>query len=140
MPRTVSEWIGKNDDAKPTEACKRRILAQQDHRCKLSGKPFTAQEKPQFDHITPLWMGGENREKNLQAIHGEPHKRKTKAEAAVRAKVNANTSKHLGLVAPSKPIQSAPFRKSKHAAKREARAKDALPPLPRKSLFRQVTT
>jgi 5-methylcytosine-specific restriction endonuclease McrA len=97
MARTVKEWVGKSDDANPPRACKQRILARQDGKCAVTGKPFTPKEKPQFDHIVPLWLGGENRESNLQAIHGEPHKRKTATEAAVRAKVNANAAKHLGL-------------------------------------------
>src|SRR5262249_33539575 len=65
--------------------------------CALSGDPFGPKVKPEFDHITPLWLGGENRESNLQAIKGEAHKRKTKTEAAVRAKVYAAKDRHLGL-------------------------------------------
>lgn len=143
MPRSVKSWVGLTDDAMPPPACKRRILARQGDKCAITGKPFTAKEKPQFDHIVPLWLDGKNCEENLQAIHGEPHKRKTAAEAAVRAKSNAAKDKNLGLkTADSKPIQSPGFPRSNHAAKREARAKDALPALPRNSLYRQrqVTT
>ncbi|GAA4108551.1 HNH endonuclease [Aminobacter aganoensis] len=102
MARTVSEWIGKTDDSAPSEACKRRIVAKQDGACALTGRPFTPQDRPQFDHKVPLWLGGENRERNLHAIIDEAHKAKTKAEATVRAQVNARQSSHLGLKAPPK--------------------------------------
>lgn len=112
MPRTTKPWVGKTDDAAPPQGCKRRILARQGDKCALTGKPFTPKEKPQFDHIVPLWLGGKNCESNLQAIHGDPHKRKTAAEATVRAKAYANQAKHLGLsVAPAKPIPSRGFPK-----------------------------
>lgn len=135
MPRTVKEWVGKTDDAAPSEACKRRILDRQHHKCAITGKPFTAKEKPQFDHITPLWLDGKNCESNLQAIHGEPHKRKTSAEATVRAKVNANISKNLGLKAPpARPLKGRAFPKSPKPPKQSRHA-----PLRPRQLFREVT-
>lgn len=109
MARTVDEWIGKTDDSPPSEACKRRIVAKQDGRCALTSREFTPKDQPQFDHKVPLWLGGENRESNLQAIIDDAHKAKTKAEAKVRAQVNARQSSHLGLKAGSKrKIPSAP--------------------------------
>jgi 5-methylcytosine-specific restriction protein A len=130
MPRAVPEWIGQSDDSAPSVKCKQRILDRQDRRCALTGREFTAKEKPQFDHITPLWLGGQNRESNLQAIHGEPHKQKTRQEATVRAKVEANTAKHLGLKeAPTAPIKSRGFPLSPKAAKRSEKL-PLLPPRP----------
>jgi len=95
MARTVKEWIGRTDDSQPTDYCKLRILDRQGYRCALTGVEFSPANKPEFDHITPLWLGGENRESNLQAVTAEAHRRKTKAEATVRAKVKANTKRHL---------------------------------------------
>jgi 5-methylcytosine-specific restriction protein A len=97
MARTVKEWIGKTDDAMPPKLCKLRIVARQNGKCALTDRPFTEKEKPQFDHITPLWLGGKNCESNLQAIHRDPHKAKTAAEATVRAKVNANAANRFGI-------------------------------------------
>lgn len=97
MARTVKEWIGKTDDAMPPKLCKLRIVARQDGKCAITGSAFTEKEKPQFDHITPLWLGGKNCESNLQAIHRDPHKAKTAAEATVRAKVNANAANRFGI-------------------------------------------
>lgn len=97
MARTVTEWIGRTDNSAPSDDCKERIVLRQDRRCALTGREFRPGDAIEFDHITPLWLGGENREKNLQAVIDTAHKRKTSAEAAVRAKVKANTKKHLGL-------------------------------------------
>lgn len=97
MVRTVSEWVGKNDNSSPPDSCKRRIIDRQGGKCAITGAIFKPGDKIEFDHKIPLWLGGENREKNLQAIIGEAHKRKTSAEATVRAKVNSVRLKHLGI-------------------------------------------
>lgn len=85
--RTVPEWVGRNDDADPPTSCKLRIMDKQEGRC-TCGALFDVKTKAQFDHITPLWLGGENREANLQALCPTCHKAKTATEATVRAKVN----------------------------------------------------
>jgi 5-methylcytosine-specific restriction endonuclease McrA len=95
MSRSVDEWIGRNDDAMPTDACKRRILDRQGWRCAITGAEFRDGVKAEFDHITPLWLGGQNRESNLQAITAKAHRAKTSTEAKVRAKVNANQIKRV---------------------------------------------
>lgn len=102
MARAVKEWVGRNDDTPPSEACKRRILDRQGFACALTGRPFTDKDRPQFDHKVPLWLGGKNVESNLHAIHKDEHTAKTSAEAKVRAKVNANISKRFGLYKPPK--------------------------------------
>lgn len=126
MARTVTEWRGKTDDTRPSKACQRRILERQDYCCALSGRPFTDKDKPEFDHKVALWLGGENREGNLHAIHKPEHKAKTAAEAKVHAKVNANINKRFGLVDPPK-MQGAPFQKSHKAARRQQVAANKLP-------------
>lgn len=93
--RSVDEWIGKTDDSMPSDACKRRILDRQGWRCIISGVEFRDGVKAEYDHITPLWLGGENRESNLQAITSKAHAAKTRAEATVRAKVNRNQIKRV---------------------------------------------
>lgn len=86
--RSVDEWIGKTDDSAPSNGCKRRILDRQGWKCAISDVEFRDGVKAVFDHITPLWLGGENRESNLQALTVKAHAGKTKSEAKVRAKVN----------------------------------------------------
>lgn len=127
--RTVKEWIGKTDDAAPPKLCKLRIVERQGGKCALTGLPFTLKAKPQFDHITPLWLGGKNCESNLQAIHKDPHKAKTSAEASVRAKVNATRATNLGVTRPKAPIKSPGF------PKREKPARESKASLPRINIF-----
>lgn len=135
MPRSVTEWIGKTDDTRPSKACQRRILERQEYRCALTGLPFDEKNKPRFDHKVPLWLGGENRESNLQALREEEaHKPKTKAEAKVRAKVNASINKRFGIVDAPK-MRGAPFQKTKKAARREQVAARKLPLPGARSLF-----
>lgn len=131
MPRAVKEWIGKTDDTPPSTACKRRIVARQNDCCALTGLPFDEKNKPRFDHKVPLWLGGENRERNLQALRDEEaHKPKTKAEAKVRAKVHANIDARFGLRDDKPAFQSRPFAKSPKAANRQPKAS-----LPYRPLF-----
>lgn len=109
MARTVKEWVGKTDDTPPPTSCKRRILERQGYVCALTGLPFDAKNKPRFDHKVPLWLGGENRERNLQAIRDEEaHKPKTAAEAKVRSKVYANIDNRFGLKPAKQKIPSRP--------------------------------
>lgn len=96
MTRSVPEWFGRTDDSMPSDACKRRILARQGWKCAISGIEFRDGVKAEYDHITPLWLGGENRESNLQAITAKEHAAKTKMEATVRAKINRNQIKRVG--------------------------------------------
>jgi len=109
MARTVKPWVGKTDDAMPPKSVKLRILDRQQNLCAITGLPFDAKHKPQFDHKTPLWLGGANSEENLQAIRSDPHKAKTSAEAKVRGKVMANAAKHVLSSAPAKPLKGRGF-------------------------------
>jgi 5-methylcytosine-specific restriction endonuclease McrA len=72
-----------------------RILERQGWKCAITGVEFRDGVKAEFDHITPLWLGGENREGNLQAITKAAHAAKTKTEATVRAKVHRNQIKRV---------------------------------------------
>lgn len=94
--RSVDEWIGRTDDSTSPDSCKLRIRDRQGDCCAVTGIPFRDGVKIQYDHIVPLWLGGENRETNLQAITEAAHKAKTQAEATVRAKVNRNRIKRVG--------------------------------------------
>lgn len=94
--RTVPEWIGRNDDAMPPAAVKRRIRDRQNNRCAITGREFRPGDQIHYDHVSPLWLGGKNAESNLQAVLAEPHVEKTKTEATVRAKINRIKDKHAG--------------------------------------------
>jgi 5-methylcytosine-specific restriction endonuclease McrA len=100
--RTVPEWIGKSDNTQPPDSCQRRILDHQRDRCNNCGVPFGVKVKAQFDHVSPIWLGGENRESNLQALCSPCHAEKTKTEATARAKVNRLRSDRLIVKKPPK--------------------------------------
>ena len=102
--RTVTEWQGKTDDATAPASCKLRVLDRQGNAC-TCGVRFDAKIKPQFDHVSPLWLGGSNRESNLQALCPSCHGQKTKTEATARAKVNSLRKGVAGLAKPkSRPL------------------------------------
>ena len=135
MARTVPEWIGKTDDTPPSAACKRRILERQGYVCAMTGLPFDAKNKPKFDHRIPLWLGGANRESNLQALRvAEAHAPKTAAEAKVRAKVNSSINTRFGIEPRVKQkIQSRP------KAAKPPRDKLPIPPASMNPLYRRAS-
>ncbi len=106
--RTVSEWIGKTDNSVPPPSVKRRIIESQDNRCALTAVEFRPGDKIEFDHKVDLWLHGENRESNLRAVTKAAHRKKTDAQATIRAKVMRQSGKHLGLM-PEKP--KSPYKK-----------------------------
>lgn len=134
--RKVKEWIGKNDDARIPNSVKDRIVDAQGGVCALSGVKFGPGNRPQFDHKTPLWLGGKHCESNLQAITKDEHQKKTSAEATVRAKVNEQRKKHLGIVEPKGTIKGKGFDKT---AKEPKRLTKQLPPRKRDIFGRPVS-
>ena len=125
--RKVPEWVGKTDDSKIPDRAKDRIVERQGGLCAISGVKFGPGIKPQFDHKTPLWLGGKHCESNLQAITEDEHKKKTAAEAKVRAKVNSQRRKHVGIAQPKGSIPSRGFPKHEKPGRID---KSALPTLP----------
>lgn len=95
--RTVPEWQGRSDDTPPPARVKDRIRDRQGNLCALTGVPLGSDDVTEYDHIIPLWLGGTNTESNLQAVTSASHKRKTAAEAKVRAKCNRTRKKHRGI-------------------------------------------
>jgi 5-methylcytosine-specific restriction endonuclease McrA len=103
--REVPEWIGKTPDTALPARVKERIIDRQGGKCAIYGTTFTALDRPEFDHITALRDGGENRESNFHAICRTAHATKTAREAKDRAKVNRLKAKHLGYERkPSQPM------------------------------------
>jgi 5-methylcytosine-specific restriction endonuclease McrA len=102
--RKVDEWVGRNDDADPPTSCKLRILDKQDGRCNTCGVRFDVKTRAQFDHVSPLWLSGENRETNLQALCPPCHGKKTATEATIRGKVNRLRSAAIEPKKKSRPL------------------------------------
>lgn len=139
MSRATAEWIAKKDDAKIPPRVRVRVFDRAKgvcHWCKITIK--APPETWQADHVIALINGGEHRETNLAPIHSHCHVEKTGLDVADKKKVAKVRKKHIGAVAESKPIQSKGFPLSKHASKREARAKDALPALLPKQLYERT--
>lgn len=97
MARKTEEWIGKSDDTFPPPRVKLRLITKWDGRCADCGCKLGPASPAQFDHITPLRDGGENREGNLQPLCRPCHARKTGSEAHQRAKTDRLKAKHHGI-------------------------------------------
>lgn len=54
-------------------------------KCPMKGKMFADRAEYHFDHIVPLWFGGETEYDNMQTLCLHCHKEKTKREATVRS-------------------------------------------------------
>lgn len=67
-----------------SKARRQKIIAAQGGVCKRADCDAPAVE---VDHIVPLWLGGSNRDENLEGLCGPCHLRKTRAEAPLRAKI-----------------------------------------------------
>ncbi len=112
--RSTEEWIGSSPDAKVPDRIRDRIYLRANGRCGLSGRIIKVGDVWDLDHITPLSMGGEHREGNLQPVLQERHREKTAEEAGPRAKADRVRRKHLGTWPKSKSrIPSRPFRKTR---------------------------
>lgn len=109
MARSVSEWIGKNDDAKAPPKVRQRVLDRDGSKCRLCGTVIMSTDGFELDHVIALINGGENRETNLSAVHRRCHVKKTAVDVRQKAKVAAIKGKHSGAIRPKQSIRSAGF-------------------------------
>lgn len=120
--RTVSEWIGKNDDTRPPPRVELRLFEKADGRCQQCTRKLFHRSEWQLDHITALINGGKNTETNLQVLCvGACHPAKTKQDVAEKSKVATKRMKHLGIKRTRKPFQGRGFPETKpqHTARRK---------------------
>jgi len=136
MPRTVKEWIGKNDDSKAPPRVRQRCHDRAEGKCHICGLPI-GRKKWELDHIIALINGGENRESNLAPAHITCHKTKTDKDKKTKAKIAKARGRHTGANQPKGNIQSQGFAKS---AKKTKIDKSAIPPLYYRPMFRKVKT
>jgi len=112
MPRSVVEWVGKNDDTPIPPRVKARVLERFFYTCtECFLHPLSGVNRPEFDHEKALINGGENRESNIRLLCRRCHGLKTKADVAEKSKVSRIRKKHLGLTRPKRKIPSRPFPK-----------------------------
>lgn len=100
MSRRTDEWVGKNDDSMPPPRVRLRVFEAHGGVCHISGRRIQAGEAWQLDHIVALINDGENRESNLAPALTAPHKAKTRADVAEKARVARKRKAHLGLKKP----------------------------------------
>jgi 5-methylcytosine-specific restriction protein A len=111
--RSVPEWIGKTDDARPPPQVRLRIFESHGGRCHISGRVIRAGEVWDCDHVIALVNGGENRESNLAPALREYHKVKTAADVKEKSIVRRKRMKHLGIEAKKKHRWGIPGMKKK---------------------------
>lgn len=100
MARSVPEWIGANDDARPPKSVRMRVFLAYGGKCHISKRDIRVGEAWELEHVRPLSMArpGENlnRESNLAPALVIAHRVKTAAEAGDRAKADRLHAKHFG--------------------------------------------
>jgi 5-methylcytosine-specific restriction protein A len=106
MARSVSEWIGKNDDSVPPPRVRIRVWEKWNGRCHITGRRIYPGDKWELDHIKPLIMQGENRESNLAPALTHAHREKTRDEVKIKAKVARARGKHISGTNEKKPWNS----------------------------------
>lgn len=98
--RTVPEWVGKTDDTAAPASVKDRLMRAAGDCCVRCSRKVGGRLRPEFDHITPLILGGQNREGNLQLLCSECHGAKTKLDVKLKAKVARVRKKTFGIKKP----------------------------------------
>ena len=87
MSRSLPEWVGKTDDAGIPPRVKDRIAQRSDDCCVRCTRKVGGALRAEFDHATPLILGGKHRESNLQLLCHECHRAKSAIDVKIKAKV-----------------------------------------------------
>lgn len=96
MSRSVPEWIGKNDDEAIPRRVRVRVFDKHNGVCAECGTRIFG-GRWVCDHRIAIINGGENRESNLQPIHGRCDAAKTPHDVAQKSKNYHVRLRHLGL-------------------------------------------
>ena len=95
--RSIPEWIGKTDDSPAPPRVRARVFIRHNGLCHISGRKIRPGEAWELEHLIPLCNGGRNVESNLAPALVEPHKTKTRADRAVKAKDDRVRKRHIGI-------------------------------------------
>lgn len=100
--RSLPEWIGATDDAVPPPRVRLRVFEHHHGVCQgnCGHRKITAGESWECDHIIAIANGGENRETNLHPLCGWCHKKKTRADVALKSKNYERRLSHVGIRKP----------------------------------------
>lgn len=96
MSRATDEWIGKSDDADIPPRVKDRISRAAEDCCMRCRREIGGKLRAEFDHATPLILGGKHCESNLQLLCNECHGLKTKLDVKLKSRVAKSRKKRLG--------------------------------------------
>jgi 5-methylcytosine-specific restriction endonuclease McrA len=97
MSRSVPEWIGRDDDQRIPDYVKDRVANKAELYCQHCRRQVGGKLRAEFDHETPLILGGQNRESNIQLLCHECHRAKTKLDVKLKAKVARARKRHIGI-------------------------------------------
>lgn len=98
MTRELPEWVGKSSDAAIPPRVKLRVFDRFGGKCAECHKVLGGSGgPPEFDHIVPLVLNGENRETNIQPLCRGCHRAKTNIDVATKSKDRRVKAKHLGI-------------------------------------------
>lgn len=97
MSRAVAEWVAKHDDQAIPRGVKERVARKAGDCCQKCGREVGGKLRAEFDHVTPLILGGKHAESNLQLLCHECHRAKTTLDVKLKAKVTRIRKKHLGI-------------------------------------------
>lgn len=95
--RDVEEWVGANDNTAIPPRVKERIARKAGDCCQNCKRPIGGRLRPEFDHVTPLILGGKHAESNLQLLCSECHSAKSKLDVKLKAKLARVRRRHLGI-------------------------------------------
>lgn len=104
--RAWPEWKAAPDTAIPPKIRSRVILVW-GRVCYLTGAKIVG-KPPEYEHVVPLAMGGENREGNIRPVSPAAHKGKTAQEQTRKAKADAQRAASVATKAPKASIPSPP--------------------------------
>lgn len=103
--RAQPEWRGKTDDTAIPPRVQERVARKAGDRCQKCTREVGGKLRAEIDHIIPLIIGGEHRERNLQLLCNECHAAKTKLDVKLKARVAKSRLRKLGIRKPSgRPI------------------------------------
>jgi len=78
-------WSIRNPQYSPWRLRISKCLQKQEGKCNLCGKIITSNDRPEIDHIIPIFLGGNDTLDNLQAVHDYCHAKKSADELRQRA-------------------------------------------------------
>lgn len=93
--RSRPEWIGKTPDTAIPDRVQARVAKRANDCCVKCTRQIGPALKGQIDHVTPLILGGANRETNLQLLCVECHKAKTALDVRLKARVAKSRVRNL---------------------------------------------